>query len=179
MAELALKSLNIENFVFWDNSVQMLETAKQRFQGSNTEFLLASALDLNRIEEFDVITAIQVLHYFHENERSDVISRSYKALSSPGIFISFENFAPYSETGKQILLNRWKKYQLSQGGSPIECDKHIARYGKAYFPITIFWKDGRSFCLETTVKYFLLPRNLFALCGATNLIIKSDQRKRS
>lgn len=112
MAELALKSLNIESFVFWDNSVQMLET-------------------------FDVITAIQVLHYFHENERSDVISRSYKALSSPGIFISFENFAPYSETGKQILLNRWKKYQLSQGGSPIECDKHIARYGKAYFPITI------------------------------------------
>lgn len=137
MAELALKNLNIESFVFWDNSVQMLETAKQRFQGSNTEFLLASALDLNRIEEFDVITAIQVLHYFHENERSDVISRSYKALSSPGIFISFENFAPYSETGKQILLNRWKKYQLSQGGSPIECDKHIARYGKAYFPITI------------------------------------------
>ena len=95
MAELALNSFNIESFVFWDNSVQMLET-------------------------FDVITAIQVLHYFHENERSDVISRSYKALSSPGIFISFENFAPYSETGKQILLNRWKKYQLSQGGSPIE-----------------------------------------------------------
>ncbi len=137
MAELALKSLNIENFVFWDNSVQMLETAKQRFQGSNTEFLLASALDLNRIEEFDVITAIQVLHYFHENERSDVISRSYKALSSPGIFISFENFAPYSEVGKQILLNRWKKYQLSQGGSPVESDKHMTRYGKAYFPITI------------------------------------------
>ena len=115
MAELALKSLNIESFVFWDNSVQMLETAKQRFQGSNTEFLLASALDLNRIEEFDVITAIQVLHYFHENERSDVISRSYKALSSPGIFISFENFAPYSESGQTNSFKSLEKISAFSG----------------------------------------------------------------
>ena len=39
----------------------------------------------NRVEEFDVITAIQMLRYFDKNEWSDVISKSYKALSSTDI----------------------------------------------------------------------------------------------
>ena len=54
-----------------------------------------------------------------------------------GVFISFENFAPNSYFLQQLYLDRWKTYQLQQGKDMEECERHIARYGKAYFPITL------------------------------------------
>ena len=39
--------------------------------------------------------------------------------------------------GTKISLERWKNYQINQGKSIVESEKHIQRYGKDYFPITI------------------------------------------
>lgn len=50
---------------------------------------------------------------------------------------AFEKFAPYSEAGESLCLKRWKAYQISQGKSTKECDEHISRYKKEYFPISI------------------------------------------
>lgn len=100
-------------------------------------FIVSSILDLDRSNEFDVITAIQVFHYLHKTERMEAVEQCYKALSPNGIFITFENFAPYSEEGKKLYLKRWKADQVAQGKSAKESDDHIDRYGKNYFPITI------------------------------------------
>lgn len=69
-------------------------------------FIVSSILDLDRSNEFDVITAIQVFHYLHKTERMEAVEQCYKALSPNGIFITFENFAPYSEEGKKLYLKR-------------------------------------------------------------------------
>lgn len=137
MAEAAFENINVEKFVFCDDSPQMIEIAKKRFQRQNTEFFNTSILALDWSEQFDMITAVQVLHYFQKEERMIVIQKCYKALCNNGIFITFENFAPNSGAGQDLFLERWKLYQLSQGRSEEECDNHIARYGKKYFPITI------------------------------------------
>lgn len=50
---------------------------------------------------------------------------------------AFENFAPYSEAGRELYLKRWKAFQIAQGQSITESEKHIERYGKNYFPVTI------------------------------------------
>ncbi len=71
------------------------------------------------------------------DKRQKAICKCYNALNSGGIFITFENFAPDTERGTKIYLNRWKEYQISQGKTEQESQKHISRYGNEYFPITI------------------------------------------
>lgn len=137
MAEAAFGNIDIEKFVFYDNSAKMIESAGNRFESAKTEFITSSILDLEMSDQFDIITAIQVFHYFHNNERIEAAKRCYRALSAGGIFISFENFAPYSEAGRELYLKRWKAFQISQGKSITESEKHIKRYGKNYFPVTI------------------------------------------
>ena len=137
MAETALAQAQVESFLFLDDSPEMLEIAKIRFQASNTEFRLASVLDLEERGRFDVVTAIQVLHYFHRPERLKIMKKCVRALCPGGIGIFFENFAPYSDAGKKLYLKRWSAYQQAKGKSPEECRTHIGRYGKAYYPVTI------------------------------------------
>lgn len=137
MAETALKAVALDKFVFCDNSADMIEIVKRRFQNVNAEFIIASVLELQHSMQFDVITAIQVFHYLEREERISAVKRCYEMLNPHGIFMTFENFAPQSEAGKQLFLERWKLYQLSQGKDMAECDGHIGRYGKEYFPIPI------------------------------------------
>lgn len=137
MAEVAFDIFHFEKFVFYDPSDEMLDIARRRFTNSNIEFRMNSIQDLKYHEQFDVITAIQVNHYLKEEERIDAIKRYYRALKRNGLFFTFENFAPFTEEGKELFLKRWKSYQLQQGKSIQECENHIARYNLSYFPITI------------------------------------------
>ena len=38
---------------------------------------------------------------------------------------------------EQVYLEKWKSYQMKQGKSLDESQKHINRYGKDYFPISL------------------------------------------
>lgn len=137
MAEAAFRALAIKKFVFCDSSDEMIEIAKNRFPGDRSEFIFSSFLNLKETVSFDVITVIMVFHYFNREERRKAIEKCYKNLRPNGIFITFENFAPYSEAGKRLFLKRWRSYQLSQGKSAGSCDEHMGRYGERYFPISI------------------------------------------
>lgn len=137
MAEAAFETIDIKKFVFCDSSADMIDIVKKRFKDKSAEFITSSVMKLDAIDKFDVITSIQVFHYLQREERAEAVKKCYKALNPNGFFITFENFAPYSEAGKRLFLERWKKYQLSQGKDVKECDSHISRYGKNYFPITI------------------------------------------
>lgn len=137
MGDVALSKLDIEQFVFCDSSSEMVSIAQKRFDVPNVSFLVSGIQELKYDSQFDVVTAIQVNHYLHKEERQRAVQNCYTALKSGGIFITFENFAPFSNLGKQLYLDRWKAYQLSQGKSLTECDNHISRYGNEYFPISI------------------------------------------
>ena len=137
MASVAYENVDLEKFVFCDSSKEMIKIVKERFRCRNAEF---SACDIqNQIytDEFDFITAIQVTHYLRMDERKIALQKCYEALKDNGLFISFENFAPYTEEGKTVYLEKWRRYQIKQGKNPEECGKHIDRYGKDYFPISL------------------------------------------
>lgn len=135
MAELGLNFSN--RFVLLDNSVDMLDIARKQINSDKAEFILKSANDMDYENEFDIVTSVQVFHYLSADKRQKAICKCYNALNSGGIFITFENFAPDTERGTKIYLNRWKEYQISQGKTEQESQKHISRYGNEYFPITI------------------------------------------
>lgn len=137
MGSAAFDNVEIEKFVFCDCSDRMIEIAKERFSSQKTEFCVCDIQKLNYANEFDVITAIQVNHYLHMDERRIALSKCYEALKDKGIFISFENFAPFTDIGKSVYLEKWKRYQKEQGRSLQECNQHIERYGRDYFPISL------------------------------------------
>lgn len=137
MGSVAFKNIEIEKFVFCDSSDKMIRIAMERFKCHNAEFYVCDVQKLNYVNEFDVITAIQVNHYLHINERRIALQKCYEALKDKGVFISFENFAPFTDLGKSVYLEKWKRYQKEQGKSIQECNKHIERYGKDYFPISL------------------------------------------
>lgn len=137
MAEIAFRDFDIERFVFCDISEDMVNIAKSRFGSTNSEFLVSSAQNIKFSEEFDVVTSIMVNHYLSKNERLIAIQNAYNSLKESGVFISFENFAPFTQLGEKIYLERWKHFQIENGKSTEEAETHISRYNKNYFPITI------------------------------------------
>lgn len=137
MGSVAFENVEIEKFVFCDSSDEMIRIAKERFKRHNAEFSVCDVQQLDYVNEFDVITAIQVNHYLHIDERRIALQKCYEALKDKGLFISFENFAPFTDLGKSVYLEKWKRYQMEQGKSLQECNKHIERYGKEYFPISL------------------------------------------
>lgn len=137
VAEIAFKEAEIKRFVFCDNSVQMIDSAKKRFNFLNAEFIISDVQNINFQDEFDVVTTVQVNHYLKNDERICAIKKCCEALKSGGLFISFENVAPSGNVSEKLYLERWKRYQISMGKSYKEAEEHISRYKKDYYPISV------------------------------------------
>lgn len=137
MAEQAFEKMKLKRFVCLDSSAEMIQMARARVTDPCVEFVVADVCGLQYNDEFDVVTAIQVNHYLQKEERVKSLQKCWKALKTGGVLISFENFAPNSRFLQQLYLQRWKTYQLQRGKDAEECERHAARYGKAYFPVTL------------------------------------------
>ena len=133
----ALERLDIQRLTLCDPSENMLADAKAKLAGKSCEFFGYGSEKMQFENEFDVVTAIQSHHYFDRQTREKAVANCFKALKKGGIFIYFENTAPLTEKGKEILLRRLGEYQLSAGRTQEETDAHLARYGAEYFPINI------------------------------------------
>lgn len=137
MADVAFRQSDIKKFVCCDCSPDMIEMARKRLNQSNVAFLTSDVRELDLENEFDIVTAIQVNHYLRGEEREISIKKCCRALRKGGLFITFENYSPFSELGKRLYLERWKTWQLEQGKKEAECERHISRYHTKYFPITL------------------------------------------
>ncbi|MDE7138869.1 MAG: leucine-rich repeat protein, partial [Ruminococcus sp.] len=93
--------------------------------------------NLDYTEKFNIIVAIQSHHYFSREMRERAVMNCFKALKSGGIFIYTENTAPFSETGKNIVLKRVENFGVNAGRSREEVFAHSARYNTEYFPINV------------------------------------------
>ena len=137
MARTVLDNFDIQKMVCIDVEQEMLERVESLRDDEKVEFLQCDVRQLPYQEMFDIVTAIQVNHYFKKNDRIAAIKNCYDALAENGIYISFENFAPDSEEGAGLYLERWKQFQIANGKTKEEADLHIKRYGQNYFPISI------------------------------------------
>ena len=102
MGSAAFGNIPLERFVFMDSSEGMIAKARERFRFPNAEFSVSDVRDLQYENEFDVITAIQVFHFLQAEERRTVLRQCHAALKENGILVSFENIAPFTETGKTV-----------------------------------------------------------------------------
>lgn len=133
----ACKNLKLSELVLCDPSEKMLADAKNKLSGYSCQFIAVGSEELDFDNRFDIVTAIQSHHYFDRASRKKAVKNCFNALKKGGLFICFENTAPLSEQGKDIMLRRLEDYQLGAGRSAEEVKSHSARYGKEFFPITI------------------------------------------
>ena len=84
----------------------MIRIVKEHFKCYNAEISVCDIKKLAYTNEFNIITAIQVNHYLHIDERKIALQKCYDTLENNGLFISFENFAPFTNFGKSIYLEK-------------------------------------------------------------------------
>lgn len=159
LALAAAQACPVSEFVLCDPSRSMLQSAKQTLSSCKVRcaFNHCPSQNLPYSERFDVVTAVQAHHYLSMQERLIATKNCYAALKPEGMYITFENFAPATSSGTDMLLNRWKQFQVQQGKTEEEAEKHIERYGVDCFPITV---SAQLFLLRqcgfTTVELFWL-----------------------
>jgi tRNA (cmo5U34)-methyltransferase len=130
-------------FLLMDPSEGMLEQAKIKLSSLSRERLVL--LEPSPTQEFsaepeekpDIITAIQCHHYLSREEREKAIAVCYRLLKEGGVFITFENIRPFTDSGIAIGKNYVRNFQLSLGKEPGDVEKNLARFDVEYFPITV------------------------------------------
>ena len=134
---MALNRLKLTELVLCDPSEKMLTDAKKKLANQGCEYHCIGSEKLEFSNRFDIVTAIQSHHYFDRATREAAVKNCFNALKPGGIFICFENTAPFTECGKDLLLKRIEAFGLAAGRTPDEVRSHSARFNTEYFPITI------------------------------------------
>lgn len=143
LVQQALPVFPTARFILADPSEAMLEQSRTRLSGApvgRVSLLLAGSGELGKHiapASADVITAIQCHHYFHEPERLAALKTCYALLKPGGLLVVCENTAPRTQTGVQIGLRNWRTFLISHGRTDEEADKHLQRYGREFFPLTL------------------------------------------
>ncbi|MBR7038817.1 MAG: class I SAM-dependent methyltransferase [Oscillospiraceae bacterium] len=130
------QTLDLTRLVLCDPSEQMLEDARQKLAGTPAELRCIGSEAIGYEGAFDVVTAVQSHHYFDPATRALAVANCYRALKPGGLFITFENTAPDTDLGKQLVLRRIERYGLAAGRSEEAVAAHTSRYGTEYFPLT-------------------------------------------
>lgn len=112
MARTVLDNFDIQKMVCIDVEQEMLERVESLCDDEKVEFLQCDLRQLPYQEMFDIVTVVQVNHYFKKDERVAAIKKCYDSLVENGIYISFENFAPDSEEGVRLYLEGWRQFQI-------------------------------------------------------------------
>ena len=133
----ASNALKLIELVLCDPSEKMLSDVKSKLEGYSAGFVCVGSENLAFENRFDVVTAIQSHHYFDRATREKAVLNCFNALKSDGIFIYFENTAPFSELGRDIMLKRLEAFELKAGRTHEEVKTHSSRYNQEFFPITI------------------------------------------
>ncbi len=131
-------------FVLADPSEAMLAQARGRLAGTPENGLTflppCGSAELGRHlapAAADVITAVQCHHYLKEPARLEALQTCFHTLRPGGLLVSFENAAPRTAEGARVGLQGWKSFMVAHGRTTEEADKHLARYGTEFFPITV------------------------------------------
>ncbi|MBI3753138.1 MAG: class I SAM-dependent methyltransferase [Deltaproteobacteria bacterium] len=130
-------------FLLADPSSEMLSLTKKRLCGfppDRVRFIGAfgsANLSGKVLDKPQVITAIQCHHYMDAEQRKKATVACFEILEQGGMYITFENVRPVTRDGREIGLDRWGSFQLSQGLNKEVCRRRRKRFDKAYFPITV------------------------------------------
>jgi tRNA (cmo5U34)-methyltransferase len=138
-ASKIIDKFQLSELVLADPSAEMLEIAVSKLSEKQTiRYINSDTLSLNLANDhFQVITAIQSHHYLQMADRERTTKRCFDLLRSGGVLITFENTRPLTNGCIDVINNYWGQFQAEQGKTIDQVNKHLDRFDKEYFPITV------------------------------------------
>lgn len=140
----ALAEFPTTRFVVADPSEAMIAQARQRLLAADigrVKFLPAvDSASLGRVAGAlrpQVITAVMCHHYLEPDARRVAVQACHDLLAPGGLLIVFENVESESPRGRELGLERWRRFQLRQGRSPEAVSLHLARFGTELKPVRV------------------------------------------
>jgi tRNA (cmo5U34)-methyltransferase len=137
----ALDEFPNTRFLLADPSREMLAVARGKIGNTERVVFLApiSTQELRSVvkDKFDVITAVQSHHYLSIDERRAATEACFELMNDDGVYVTFENVRPFTRRAIDIGKAKWAAYQVANGKSREDTYRHIDRFDKEYFPITI------------------------------------------
>jgi tRNA (cmo5U34)-methyltransferase len=133
------EKFQLSELVLADPSAEMIKIAESKLSKNQAvRFINSDTISLNlENNHFQVITAIQSHHYLQLADREYSTKRCFDLLQSGGIFITFENTRPLTDSSTEIIKNYWRQFQSEQGKTTDQVKMHIDRFDTEYFPITV------------------------------------------
>ena len=156
---MALERQNLSELVLCDPSEKMLANARKKLNNQACKYHCIGSEKLDFENRFDVVTAIQSHHYFDRATRETAVRNCFKALKAGGIFICFENTAPFTEYGVSNMLKRLEEISLRAVQPRIFPDNDQRAFGAAK-------KNGLFHC--GAVLAFLYAKRI--LCGKEGVV---------
>ncbi len=138
-ASKIIDKFQLSELVLADPSAEMLEIAMSKLPNNQViRFINSDTLSLNlENNQFQVITAIQSHHYLQMADRERTTKRCFDLLKRGGVFITFENTRPLTDSCIGVINNYWSQFQTGQGRTLDQVQKHFDRFDTEYFPITV------------------------------------------
>ncbi len=137
----AIKRFPETQFMLADPSPEMLKIAQNKFESYPKVSIIGTyatqLLNEHVMNEADVITAVQCHHYLSEPDRKKAVDVCFSLLKENGLFIVTENIRPSDDIGIAAGKARWIEYEILMGKSREDAEKHVDRFDRAYFPITV------------------------------------------
>jgi tRNA (cmo5U34)-methyltransferase len=144
LVEKALDKFPGTRFYLADPSEGMLKQASRRLDGPGhgriTLLPPTSSQELLKHRDEvapEVITAILCHHYIQRPQRIEATRACYDMLEKGGLYLTFEIVSPETQSGIQVALDRWQRFQLNHGRARADVSEHLKRFNVSYFPITI------------------------------------------
>ncbi|HEX2957930.1 MAG TPA: class I SAM-dependent methyltransferase [Chitinispirillaceae bacterium] len=139
LASKICDNFQVSELVLADPSSEMLKIAESKLSEKQAiRFVNSDTMSLSlENNHFQVITAIQSHHYLHMVDRERTTKRCFDLLQSGGVFITFENTRPLTDSCIGIANNYWSQFQTAQGKAIDQVQKHFDRFDTEYFPITV------------------------------------------
>jgi len=135
----AQKTFMDTKFFLCDPSIEMLNIALNKCINNTKSigFLDTISIDKKWNNQFDIVTAIQCLHYLDKKGRADSLARCFDILKNDGMFVTFENTRPLTQKGERLYKDYWKQFQIQAGKEEKKAESHIQRFDVEYFPISV------------------------------------------
>ncbi|MDD2621039.1 MAG: methyltransferase domain-containing protein [Syntrophomonadaceae bacterium] len=111
-----------------DISAQMIEMARQRFQGSkNIDYIVDDFAVYNFNQKFDMIVSSLAIHHLNAQEKEFLYQKVFNSLKKQGCFINADQVLGATDHLESLYKEDWKRKVINSPLSPEELNQAYER----------------------------------------------------
>lgn len=147
------------NVVLVDESEEMLERARERFEDEDYDYRRSDVASMEmEPERYDVIFSALVLHYLSIPDKQKVLERGFDALNEGGVFVAGTIVDPETEAVREQHEQQWIR-EAREDGTPEEAIQEARERQGSHELASVnqhldWFRDVGFECVDCWFKYY-------------------------